>query len=177
MMDMFIEAQTILPPFKYYLKHMREEKTQKHVKNRSTNKKGIPYKLLIDELFDPQDNASKDSAICIAGIANEMCVAFLKEFHNPQKLSHDHLSSQNGDLSCSSAATTDKNSAKHTSVVNDPFESTLGVHVDEIERNKNIKLTRARGMNACRKNFASGLKKTEKDSKLFYFTNYYYSLF
>ena len=63
------------------------------------NNKVITYALLIDELFDHQDDVIKDSDMYIIDTAKEIATAFLNELNGPQNASHNHISSENEDIS------------------------------------------------------------------------------
>ena len=55
MIDIFEEPLWQLSPIKEYRTYMHTKKTKRYMRNENTTDKVIPYKLLIDELFDPQD--------------------------------------------------------------------------------------------------------------------------
>ena len=72
----------MLPSFKEYLKYMHTEKKERCIKNGNIIDKVISYKLLIDELFDLQDQVNKDSTIYINDIAKEIATTYLIELYD-----------------------------------------------------------------------------------------------
>lgn len=170
MLNIFGEAREQLPPFDKCLSHMHEEKQQRCIKGIDPNlacAKVIPYKSLIDEIFDPKDNSNIKANHHMSDIIPKVIIAFLKESHDPKKATSMHLSSQDGELSWINATEEDMQHGMGVHVVNDQCESSFGVLTDELKTYENLGLTHAGGMALCEKNgdFASGFRKIGKDGK------------
>ena len=55
--------------------------------------KAIPYKLLIDEIFDPKENSNIQTNDYMADIIPKLVNALIKELHDPKKATFMHVSS------------------------------------------------------------------------------------
>ena len=98
MLDIFKEENEIIPLFKKYIKYMYEEKIEQCIRNGNITNKMIPYKLLIDKLFNLQEEVNIDSTIYMSDVAKEIAKAYLTELHDKDKTSWMYLSSYGGDL-------------------------------------------------------------------------------
>ena len=107
MLNIFGEAREQLPPFNEFLTYKYGKKQQRCIKGLGDNTshvKVVPYKLLIDKLFNPQDEANKQTNDYISDIIPRILNAFIKELHDPKKSTSSHLSSQDGALSSINSA-------------------------------------------------------------------------
>jgi hypothetical protein len=90
MMHIFDELREELPEFDEFLTQ-KFEKQQTHRVDKS-NTKAIPYKMLIKELFSPQDRDNKDSTPMLEKVAAIGIEAFKDEMENEKKASYKYLS-------------------------------------------------------------------------------------
>ena len=75
----------MLPPFREYLAYLYEIKEQKCIKNGDETPKIKSCKVLIDELFNPQDKVNQNSTKYMKDVARDICKAYLAELHDPKK--------------------------------------------------------------------------------------------
>ena len=140
-----------------------EEKEQRCVKGIEADAaccKVVPYELLIDELFDPQDETNQRTNDCMSGVIPRLINALTKELRDPKKITSSHLSSQDGELSWINSTEEDLQNVIGVLIVNDPCEHSFGILADELKSYENLGLTFAGSMTLCKKNgdFASGFR-------------------
>ena len=170
MLNIFGEAREQLPPFDEFLTCKYEEKQQRCTKglgNNVSHIKVVPYKLLIDKLFDLQDETNKQTNDYMSGIIPRMLNTFIKELHDPKKSTLSHLSSQDRALSWINSIEEEIQNGIGVHVANNPCKSSFGVLTDELKSYENLRLTYTGRIALCKKNgdFASGFRKVGKDGK------------
>ena len=83
--------------------------------------------MLINELFDLQDNTNKETDVLMNDVTVKVSEVFLKELRDPNEISVSRLSSQDGDLSREKSTEEESINGLNTHVVNDPCESIFSV--------------------------------------------------
>ena len=97
----------------------------------------------------------------IDDISNRLWTDFFTEIRDPKKKAVDHLSSQNGSLYYKMSEKKKCTKIVNAYLVNNPCESTFGVHTDKIVRFNNSSCNNAGVIAVIKKNgnFNSGHKK------------------
>ena len=90
MMGMFEELAEELPEFKDYLTHQFENKQSEFIAKSGT--KSTTWKMLIEELFSPQDEDNKNSTHMLKKVAASAIKAMIDEMEDESKATYKYLS-------------------------------------------------------------------------------------
>jgi len=90
MMGMFDELTEELPEFKAFLTHQFEKKESEFIAKSGT--KSTTWKMLIEELFSPQDEDNKNSTDMLKKVAATAINAMIEEMEDESKATYKYLS-------------------------------------------------------------------------------------
>ena len=124
MMHIFDDLAGELPPFREYLDLMFEKKTSDYVVKQED--KALPYSMLLDELFTPEDCDNRDSTPVLEEVAKIGVAALQQELEDPKKATFRYLSISGSEFSFEHCPEETKNDMLGRWATNDLAESSFG---------------------------------------------------
>ena len=150
MMNIFGVFIQELKPFKEYLDHVFEKKRQ--CKILKEEGKELPCNILRKELFDPEEPSNVETEYLMNDLGKIIAQTILKELRDPNKATHNHLSSAGGIYSWINCTELEKRAGVGVHATNNVAESSFGGLTEVLTNHSTVGFTSAGAMSMTRQN-------------------------